>query len=172
MLEKGSQIGAAARSVRPSRCQAPGAAPGRMLANRRLNRCQAPGAKQIHRSLGLRPEPADASKQAARSVRQPDRCDQVGATKSVPGTRCVARSDASKQAAQIGARHQVRSKSTVAWVCDPSLSMLANRQPDRCGSQIGAAKSVPGTRCVARSDASKQAAQIGARHQARRQVGC
>ena len=47
------------------------------------------------------------------------------------------------------------SKSTVAWVSDPSVSMLANRQPDRCGSQIGATKSVPGTRRGARSDASK-----------------
>jgi hypothetical protein len=55
--------------------------------------------------------------------------------KSVPGTRCGAKSDASKQAA----------------------------------------KSVPGTRCDAGSDASKQVApggEIGARHQARRQVGC
>ena len=50
----------------PNRCQAPGATPGRMLANR---------------------EP-----------------------KSVPGTRCEARSNASKQGAQIGARHPVRSQ--------------------------------------------------------------
>ena len=33
---------------------------------------------------------------------------------------------------QIGARHQVRCKSTVAWVSNPSLSMLANRRPSRC----------------------------------------
>ncbi len=47
----------------PNRCHAPGAAPGRMLANR--------------------------------------------LPKSVPGTRRGARSDASKQTAQIGARHPV-----------------------------------------------------------------
>jgi hypothetical protein len=45
--------------------------------------------------------------------------------KSVPGTRCGARSDASKQGAQIGARHSVRRQG----------GMLANRVP----------KSVPGT---------------------------
>ena len=38
--------------------------------------------------------------------------------------------------------------------------MLANRGP----------KSVPGTRCGARSNASKQGAQIGARHPVRSQV--
>jgi len=42
----------------------------------------------------------------ATKVASPERAEQ--AAKSVPGTRCVARSDASKQAAQIGARHPVR----------------------------------------------------------------
>ncbi len=40
--------------------------------------------------------------------------------------------------------------------------MLANREP----------KSVPGTWCDARLDASKSGAQIGARHLVRCQVGC
>ena len=52
--------------------------------------------------------------------------------KSVPGTWCDARLDASKPGA----------------------------------------KSVPGTSCDARSDASKPGAQIGARHLVRRQAGC
>jgi hypothetical protein len=60
--------------------------------------------------------------------------------------------------AQIGARHSVRRQALGAV---PGR-MLANRGP----------KSVPGTRCGARSDASKQGAQIGARHPVRRQAGC
>jgi len=64
--------------------------------------------------------------------------------KSVPGTRCGASPDASKQGAQIGARHPVRD--LPKWV--------------------------PGTRCDASPDASKQGAQIGARHPVRRQSGC
>ena len=52
--------------------------------------------------------------------------------------------------------------------------LLANRVPKsvpgtRCGARPDASKqepkSVPGTRCDARSDASKQGAQIGARHE-------
>ena len=67
----------------PNRCQAPGATPGRMLANRGPpNRCQAPGA-------------------------EPGRMLANRLPKSVPGTRCSAGSDASKQGAQIGARHPV-----------------------------------------------------------------
>ena len=58
--------------------------------------------------------------------------------KSVPGTWCDARSDASKQAAQIGANR------CQALGATPGR-MLANREP----------KSVPGTRCGAGPDASK-----------------
>jgi len=116
------------RNRRTSRCQAPGAEPGRMLANRR--------------------------------------------PKSVPGTRCGAR------------------------------SMLANGPPNRCqapGAAPGqmlanrwprAAKSVPGTRRGAGADASKQwpsrcqapgaepgrmlanSGQVGARHKVRSRGGC
>ena len=92
----------------------------------------------------------------ATKVACPERAEQ--ADKSVPSTRCGARSDASKQAAQIGARHPVRGQ------------VDASKR---------AAKSVPGTRCSAGSDASKQAdksvpgtrcsdaRQVGARHQVR-----
>ena len=74
--------------------------------------------------------------------------------KSVPGTRCDARSDASKQ----------EPKSVPGTRCGarPDASKQGNKGP----------KSVPGTRCDARPDASKQAAQIGARHPVRSQVGC
>jgi hypothetical protein len=58
-------------SRRPNRCQAPGATPGRMLANRGPNRCQAPGA-------------------------EPGRMLANRGPKSVPGTRCSAGPDASK----------------------------------------------------------------------------
>jgi hypothetical protein len=78
--------------------------------------------------------------------------------KSVPGTRCVARSDASKQAA----------KSVPGAV----KSVPGSRYGARTVASKQAAKSVPGTKCGAKSDASKQAAQIGARHQVRSQVGC
>ena len=88
--------------------------------------------------------------------------------KSVPGTRCGAGLDASKQGAQIGARHPVRRQA-------PGVAlggMLANRWPksvpgtggpNRCQAP-GAApgrmlanrgpKSVPGTRYGARSPTS------------------
>ncbi len=61
-----------------NRCQAPGATPGRMLANREPK--SVPGTRCDARS--------DASKPGA---------------KSVPGTWCDARLDASKPEAQIGA---------------------------------------------------------------------
>ena len=107
----------------PNRCQAPGAAPGRMLANR--GPTSVPGTRCEAR--------LDASKTGS-----PNRCQAPGAApgrmlanrgpKSVPATRCEARSDASKtgspnrcqapgaapgrmlakQGAQIGARHPVR----------------------------------------------------------------
>jgi hypothetical protein len=102
-----------------NRCQAPGVAPGRMLANREL--------------------------------------------KSVPGTRCDARPDASKQGAPIGARHPVTgcpnrcqapgetpgrmlaNRAPAANRCkapgEEPGRMLANRVPNRCEP-----KSVPGTR--------------------------
>jgi len=67
----------------------------------------------------------------------------------VPGTRCVARAVASKQAAK---------------------SVPGTRCVARAVASKQAAKSVPGTRCVARADASKQAAQIGARHPVRSPV--
>jgi len=82
----------------------------------------------------------------------------------VPGTRCDARPDASKQGAQIGAMHPVRNRAPnrcQAPGAEPGR-MLANREP----------KSVLGTRCDARPDASKQGAQIGARHPVRRQAAC
>ena len=69
--------------------------------------------------------------------------------KSVPGTRCDSRLDASKQGP----------KSVPGTRCG-ARSDASKQEP----------KSVPGTRCDARSDASKQAAQIGARHPVRRQV--
>jgi len=118
----GTRCGArpdASKQAAPNRCQAPGAAPGRMLANR--------------------------------------------VPKSVPGSRCGPRPDASKHA--VPNRCQ-------APGADPGR-MLANRLP-----QIGARhpvlpKSVPGTPCCgARSDASKQAAPISARHPVRTQTGC
>ena len=77
--------------------------------------------------------------------------------KSVPGTWCGAGPDASKQVPQIGASPN-RCQAPGAT---PGR-MLANRLP----------KSVPGTRCDARPDASKQAAQIGVRHPVRRRAGC
>ena len=73
----GAQIGAS-----PNRCQAPGATPGRMLANRELNRCEPKSVPGTWCNARL-----DASKAGA---------------KSVPGTWCDARSDASKPEAQIG----------------------------------------------------------------------
>ena len=77
----------ASKQGAPNRCQAPGATPCRMLANRGPksvpNRCQAPGEEPV-RMLANRE------------------------LKSVPGTRCGASPDASKQGAQIGARHLVR----------------------------------------------------------------
>ena len=131
----------------PSRCQAPGAAPGRMLANRVPK--SVPGTR-----CGARP---DASKKGA----YPNRCQAPSAApgrmlanrlpKSVPGTRCGARSDASKRGP----------KSVPGTRCD-ARSDASKQEP----------KSVPGTRCGARSDASKQGAQIGARHPVRRQAGC
>ena len=87
--------------------------------------------------------------------------------KSVPGTRCGARSDASKQAAL----NRCQAPGTAPG------RMLANRGPKsvpgtRCDARSDAskqgAKSVPGTRCGAGSDASKQGPQIGARHKMRR----
>ena len=153
----GSQIGAT-KSVRPSRCQAP-------------------GAKQIHRSLGLRPEPVDARK------RQPDRCgSQIGATKSVRPSRCQAPGASPGQmlANRRPNRCQGRSNQCQAAGTAPGR-LLANRRPNRCQAPSAEPsrmlanrplKSVPGTRCGAKSDASKQAAQIGARHQVRSQVGC
>ena len=109
----------------------------------------------------------------ATKVACPERAEQ--ADKSVPGTRCGARSDASKQAAKSvpGTRRPNRCQAPGAT---PG-QMLANRWPraaksvpgTRCGNRSDASKqaarSVPGTRCGARSDASKQAAQIGARHE-------
>jgi hypothetical protein len=89
----------------------------------------------------------------------------------VPGTRCSARSDASKQAAPNRCQ---------APGGEPGR-MLANRLPKSVpGTRYGARsdaskkepKSVPGTRRGARSDASKQVPQIGARHPVQRQVGC
>jgi hypothetical protein len=87
--------------------------------------------QQLHRSLGLRPEPINTSKQRPAN----------GAAKSVPGTRCDARSDARNR----------RTNRCQAPGATPGR-MLANWRTNRCD------KSVPGTRCDARSDASKQAA--------------
>ena len=71
----------------PNPCQAPGRAPGWMLANRLPE--SVPGTRCSAR--------LDASKQVP---------------KSVPGTRYGAGSDAGKKAAQIGARHPVLDKSS------------------------------------------------------------
>ena len=135
----------------PNRCQAPGSAPGQMLANRRPK--PVPGtrgdarsdtSKQTGRQIGARSVPvtrhgarSDASKQGAKSV-PGTRCgarSDASMPKSVPGTKCLARSDASK----IGAAKPVPG--------------------------IGAAKPVPGTRGDARSYTSKRTGrQIGASH--------
>jgi hypothetical protein len=106
----------------------------------------------------------DASKQTA----------QMGA-KWVPGTRCGARSDASKQGP----------KSVPGTRCGASPDASKQGAPNRCqapGEEPGRMlanrelKSVPGTRCGASPDASKQGpeigAEIGARHLVRRPVGC
>ncbi len=71
---------------------------------------------------------------------------------SVPGTGCDARSDASKQATQIGAtqigaRHQVRRQ------------VDASKQEAQTGARHQVRRQV---------DASKQEAQTGARHRVRR----
>ncbi len=72
----------------------------------------------------------------------------------MPGTKCDARSDASKQGARIGASPN-RCQAPGATPGD------ASKQEAQTGARHQVRRQV---------DASKQGAQIGARHQVRRQV--